>query len=324
MLSTPNASFADIAGLARVREAASRNDPAAVDEAATQFEALVIGIMLKSAREATGGDGALDGPETQQYLEIMDQQVALDMARKGGLGLGKWLAQSLRERTGASEPKAAQLADVSQRGAALASHADLEPQPRASRVAASGDGAEPAAPLTPLAFVQQLLPHARAAGERLGVPAELLIAQAALETGWGRAAPTDPQGRAANNVFGIKADGSWSGASIARPTLEYVNGVPERSSERFRAYPSLAAGFDDYARLIESSPRYRGALEPGGDPERYVRAVAAAGYSTDPAYGDKWLAVYSGATLHAAFGPPQDSTLRDDITDSAAIVAQSD
>jgi peptidoglycan hydrolase FlgJ len=317
MLNIATPSFADVAGLQRLRSDAAREDPKAIEEAATQFEGLVIGMMLKSAREATG-EGVFDGPETGQYLELMDQQVALEMARKGGFGLGKWLAAGLKGQSAHSAPEPEALvrdllvprtSAAAQTPPALNPLASVEPAPVSDAVLE---------PRTPDAFVSAVLPHARRAARRLGVAPDLLVAQAALETGWGRAVPKFPDGRPTNNLFGIKADAAWSGEKVAQPTLEYVNGVAERRSEQFRAYPDLAASFDDYARHIAANPRYQSALARGGDAESYVRAVSAAGYATDPDYGDKWLGVWNGSTLRAALDSPRSAPRLNDTLSTAA------
>jgi len=87
----------DFQGLARLRQDAQRHDPAALEETAVQFEALIVGMMLKASREASLGDGILDNAQSQQYLELMDQQVALELARQGGLGFGKMLVDGVRD-----------------------------------------------------------------------------------------------------------------------------------------------------------------------------------------------------------------------------------
>src|SRR5882672_8571834 len=102
MLEAPPPTAVDITGLTQLKHRAAQNDPAALHEAAVQFEALFIGIMLKSARDASLGKGILDNQSTGQYLELMDQQVALELARKGGFGLGKMITGQLAPRAGAT------------------------------------------------------------------------------------------------------------------------------------------------------------------------------------------------------------------------------
>jgi flagellar protein FlgJ len=153
---------------------------------------------------------------------------------------------------------------------------------------------------TAKSFVARFAADAAAAAERLGVEPKLLLAQAALETGWGEAAPQHPDGRPTHNMFGIKAGGSWSGERAAHWTLENSGGVAERKRAMFRAYPSSTASFADYVSLIAGSQRYAAALEKAADPAAYVHAITQAGYATDPQYADKWLSIYRGDRLDGA------------------------
>jgi flagellar protein FlgJ len=152
---------------------------------------------------------------------------------------------------------------------------------------------------TPAEFVAALLPEAKAAAEALGVEPRLLLAQAALETGWGRALPQS-EGEPSHNLFGIKAGSTWSGAAAEHWTLEHENGVTAPKRESFRAYANTAESFGDYVELISTARRYAGALEHGGNAETYARGVTDAGYASDPAYADKWLAIYHGDRLTQA------------------------
>jgi flagellar protein FlgJ len=163
---------------------------------------------------------------------------------------------------------------------------------------AAGDAAAADSPAE--AFVARLLPHANAAAAALGIEPRLLLAQAALETGWGGAVPQHADGSPAHNLFGIKASGAWRGARIEKWTLEHEDGTAVRRRDEFRAYPSSAASFADYVDLISNTPRYAPALASAADPDAYARAVQAAGYATDPAYADKWLSIYHGRRLEGA------------------------
>lgn len=150
---------------------------------------------------------------------------------------------------------------------------------------------------TPEAFVQSIWPHAQKVAAELGVPARALVAQAALETGWGRRL-AGRDGQSSHNLFGIKATG-WQGQRMRAATHEYVDGV--RVSERadFRAYGSAAESFRDYARLL-GRPRYAGARGAGEDTHRFASALQRAGYATDPRYADKITAIAHGATMQRA------------------------
>lgn len=165
---------------------------------------------------------------------------------------------------------------------------------RASRAAA-----ESFAPRSPERFVASIWSHAQAAARELGVDAKALVAQAALETGWGRRTIQRGDGTTANNLFGIKATG-WKGDRATVNTHEYTNGVRHTERADFRAYGSPAESFADYVRLLKTNPRYRQALESGGDVRRFASALQQAGYATDPRYADKLSAIANGPTMDRA------------------------
>jgi len=153
---------------------------------------------------------------------------------------------------------------------------------------------EPAVPgkkhfSSPAEFIATMLPMAEKAAERLGVEARFLVAQAALETGWGKSMIRQQDGSNSHNLFGIKATG-WKGASANVMTTEYVNGKATREKAGFRAYDSFEQSFNDYVRLLESNDRYSKAIQVAsttGDSERFVSELQRAGYATDPQYARK-------------------------------------
>ncbi|SEK51374.1 flagellar protein FlgJ [Pseudoxanthomonas sp. GM95] len=151
---------------------------------------------------------------------------------------------------------------------------------------------------SPEAFVQSIWPHAQKAAEALGVPAKALVAQAALETGWGRRL-AGKQGVTSNNLFGIKAGSSWDGDSVNVATTEYTNGVRHAERANFRAYGSAADSFADYTRLL-GNDRYAAARGTGQDTHRFATALQRAGYATDPHYASKLTAIANGATISRA------------------------
>ena len=133
------------------------------------------------------------------------------------------------------------------------------------------------------------------AANNLGVDPRVLVAQAALETGWGERMARTPDGRPSHNLFGIKAHG-WGGAVTTVPTLEFRDGALQREVAQFRAYGSPAEAFDDYLRFLTDNPRYRQALA-AGDATGFARGLQAAGYATDPDYADKILGVMASPLL---------------------------
>ncbi len=272
------------ANLADLRRSARAGDASAARAAAQQFEALFVNMMIKQMREAAPTDGGLFGGEGMKLYESMhDQQLSLAMAQRGGIGLADAIERQLLP------PAAPAAGGEEPRPLNFPTHrlpARVMPLVQIDRPA---DGDAP--PASPAEFVQRLLPHARRAAARLGVAPEVLIAQSALETGWGRHVMRDAEGRPSHNLFGIKASGGWSGDSVRVTTLEYRDGVARREHAAFRGYPDEAASFADYVRLVGGHPRYRQAIADASSPEGYLRGLQEAGYATDPAYAEKILSI---------------------------------
>ena len=268
--------YADFQGLDRLRASAARQDPAALREAARQFEGLFTAMMLKSMREASLGSGMGDSEETKTYQDMYDQQLALQMAHGKGLGLADMLMQQLTRANAAHASAAAPATATSATPAATP--------------ASGAAGADKISSAQQASFVRTLEPLAQSAGQSLGVAPDTLIAQAALETGWGRSMPTDSNGRSSSNLFGVKAGESWSGAAVQASTTEYDQGTPGTTRAAFRSYGDAAQSVGDYVSLLQTSPRYAGALGTGSDVHAFANGLQRGGYATDPDYVNKLVA----------------------------------
>lgn len=295
-----SAAVTDFSQYAQLRAQARSDDPAALRETAKQFEALLMQQMLKSMRAASLGDDVLGGEQTQFYQEMFDQQIAQHLAAGRGLGVADLMIRQMQGGVGATQADESAVAPLPTRSpVSLAARAGAEPEHgidavRASRVQDASHARSPED------FVRSILPHAEKAAARIGVPARVLVAQAALETGWGRHAMQRDDGSPAFNFFGIKADTRWQGEKVQTMTSEFENGTMQRQSAEFRAYASPAAAFDDYVRFLQSNPRYAEALRHGGDAERFTSGLQKAGYATDPAYAQKIHRIADGQTMKAA------------------------
>jgi len=149
----------------------------------------------------------------------------------------------------------------------------------------------------PISFIQSLLPAAQKAAAHLGLEPLALVAQAALETGWGQRMFKSSNGQSSNNLFGIKAHANWQGQVAVVDTLEYRSGVAQKEKARFRAYDSAEQSLQDYVNLIQSNPRYQAALAVASDTKAYFQRLQAAGYATDPNYAQKISAVMEGSSF---------------------------
>jgi len=205
------------------------------------------------------GDPMFGSDQGDMYQDMADDQLAVQLSQGKGLGLADMLIRQLSN--------------------GVSSTTAVSPAPGATTE-------DVASPEQREKFISGLMPHAEAAARELGVDPGNLIAQAALETGWGRSQPGD-----SDNLFGIKAGGSWGGASVQANTEEFAGGESRRVDADFRAYGSQRESVQDYVRLIRDNPRYAGALNTGGDIQAFANALQRGGYATDPDYARKLVTV---------------------------------
>ncbi len=297
------ASITDFGQFSALRRGAENNDPEVLREVAGQFEALFIQSMLKSMRETSLGDPIFGQSEQHEmYQEMLDKQYALEMAGGRGIGLSDMLVRQLGgepplpPQTEVVEMRLAplQVAGVRRMSDGPAPHMEDVEMRQATEAAAKPTWSEPAD------FVRDIWPHAEAAARRLRVAPEGLLAQAALETGWGKHVMQRADGGSSYNLFGIKASSSWDGPTTSKPTIEFRDGVSERQHARFRAYDDISATFDDYVRVVGGQPRYDGVRNHGADTAAFATALQEAGYATDPAYAEKINAVLNSKIMREA------------------------
>jgi len=300
--------YTDFKGLAELRLNGGANPDETLRAAGRQFEALFIQMMLKSMREATPGDPLLGSNDQKTYQEMFDKQIALTLSGKGSLGLADAMVRQLQQGRPATPDSAASsaAAPLPPRPAAPESVGGVAPL---SSAAPAGVGADTASAeeskqfTTPEEFVAAMWPAAQETARKLGVDPRVLIAQAALETGWGRSVTQHSDGQSSHNLFNIKAGNGWDGRSVNVATLEYRDGVAVKERASFRSYESYRHSFADYAQFLQSQPRYREALAHAGDPKQFLSALQDAGYATDPRYADKIAAILRRDLLGS---PPAD------------------
>jgi flagellar protein FlgJ len=140
-------------------------------------------------------------------------------------------------------------------------------------------------------FVQGLWQHAKQAAEKIGLNPAVMLAQAALETGWGKHVINKGDGQSSNNLFNIKADKSWQGDKASKVSLEFEHGVAVKKQSQFRAYNNVAESFNDFIDFLQQNPRYQGALNTTQEPQKFLQELQQAGYATDPNYANKIIDV---------------------------------
>ncbi|WP_413284902.1 flagellar assembly peptidoglycan hydrolase FlgJ [Vibrio sp. MA40-2] len=288
----------DIASLDKLRQNAVSDDDGSQKEALTaaakQFESIFTTMLFKSMRDANASfESDLMKSQNQDfYRQMMDEQMASELSASGSLGLADMIVAQLSSGTSGDD------SEITMRNAALdttlrlpvdeAKYADLDNKKLAA-VPLSQNQPEGRFD-TPEQFVQSLKPYADKAAKALGIDSSILIAQAALETGWGKKVINNSLG-SSNNLFNIKADNSWKGDKVATQTLEFHDNVPVKEKAAFRSYDSYEESFNDFVRFLNQNPRYQTTLSQNNNSESFIRGIHKAGYATDPNYADKVLQV---------------------------------
>jgi flagellar protein FlgJ len=311
----------DVQGVDALRRTVRGSPEEGLKQVSRQFEALFMNMVLKSMREATPSSGLLDSQAEKVYLSMFDQQLAQNMSGRG-LGLAEAMLAQLSRSLMSGKPGAD--ADAEPAGFPLQPPGGLPLKPQSgvplgsapsAMPAAAQQAGSPAARSGPVdlsiyqwsgerpapaavaslqgqidSFVGRMGASAQAASAASGVPAPLILAQAALESGWGKREIRGDDGTQSFNLFGIKADRNWKGPVVETMTTEYVDGEPQRVRAKFRAYASYDEAFADYAKFITRNPRYASVLATD-DPAEAAHGLQRAGYATDPQYGQKLVRI---------------------------------
>ncbi|WP_434515345.1 flagellar assembly peptidoglycan hydrolase FlgJ [Dechloromonas sp. ARDL1] len=311
---TPNRAAFDVQSAQDLRSQFAKNPQEGLKAAAQQFETMFLQMVMKSMRDTVPDDGMLNSEQSKFYTSLLDQQMAQNLSSSGkGVGFAKLIEQQLgRTMVGASsDPNTAGAANAAAGDLPLAASDGRHLQyktilgnlptsaayPRADATVAPAVALD--APASSKEFVNRVWPHAVEASRSTGVPPQFLVAHSALESGWGRSEIRRADGSPSYNLFGIKAGKSWAGATADATTTEYVNGQPQQSVERFRAYGSYEEAFRDYANLLRNNARF-GSVIGSQDGTEFAKRLQQAGYATDPMYADKLSRIINGPALRQA------------------------
>ncbi|PCH94758.1 MAG: flagellar assembly peptidoglycan hydrolase FlgJ [Gammaproteobacteria bacterium] len=339
--------FLELNGLNAIRQQSKSSDEtskkAALQEAAQQFEAIFMKMLLKSMRKANEvleSDSPFNSQSTKFYRDMHDQQMAVELSSKGTLGLSDLIVRQLGGDSDNFTPRSMLRNDgnleqirrmnkqvnVEATTPSLSTLATDMLKPFSLDAKANNGTAFLAENITgipfvpslvatsatqsnqqsvnfstpsfaePKDFVSALTEPAKAVQAKIGIPFQVVIAQAALETGWGQKIIKDEQGSSSHNLFNIKADERWAGAQIQKDTLEFEQGAMVKKSAPFRAYQSLSESFNDYVNFLSTNDRYQEALKNSTNVERFVQGLQQAGYATDPQYANKIMATLRTVT----------------------------
>ncbi|MBA6291811.1 flagellar assembly peptidoglycan hydrolase FlgJ [Colwellia sp. MB3u-70] len=306
--------FLDVNGLNSIRQDAKSGDKAgkkeALEQAAKQFEAIFMQMLMKSmrkAQEVLESDSPFNSESTKFYRDMHDQQMSLELSNNGALGLSELIVRQLGGDSENFTPHNILRSDgnLDSRGSLRISEPALlnnistvkdssahqdpskDRQTNGSIAAQAASMMQSPAFEQPKDFVSALTADAKRVQDKINVPFEVVIAQAALETGWGQKIIKTHSGESSNNLFNIKADSRWAGEKTHKETLEFENGAMVKKREPFRVYESIGQSVDDYLNLLTKSERYQGALENSANVEQFLHNLQSAGYATDPDYAKK-------------------------------------
>ncbi|HCG5236310.1 TPA: flagellar assembly peptidoglycan hydrolase FlgJ [Vibrio parahaemolyticus] len=289
----------DISSLDSLRQKAVKEgkdgEQEALHAAARQFESIFTSMMLKSMREANEGfeSNIMNSQNEKFYRQMLDEQMASELSANGSMGLADMIVAQLTAGQGNDKSETA-MRDAANSAVEYRRVDPKKAREIEKRLIESGELSRtshtPAKFDSPESFVNSMKPYAEKAAKALGVEPSLLLAQAALETGWGQKVVQNARG-SSNNLFNIKADRSWQGDKVTTQTLEFHDNTPVKETAAFRSYSNYQDSFNDYVRFLNDNPRYETALQQCGDSESFIRGIHRAGYATDPTYADKVLQV---------------------------------
>jgi len=304
--------YTDFTAFTELRKGAREQSPEAIKKVAQQFESLFVQMMLKSMRDTLPESELFGSKSEKMYQDMFDKQLSMQISTGRGIGLASTIERQLGGTPENNElsdkkitdylanPRPVDVAEKSNvtlfklRKELMGDSIDLQNKQNKFE-----NNAEKNTWQNIKDFVKDIWPYAQRAANALGVAPDVLVAQSALETGWGKHTPKKSDGSNSFNVFGIKADTRWQGDKVELTTREYRHGVVQKEQASFRSYDSVADAFADYTNFILDNPRYQQALERGYDAEAYAKELQKAGYATDPNYAEKINRVRSNEVLQS-------------------------
>lgn len=292
---------------------ANANSPEAIKKIASQVEGLFLQMMLKSMRDATPKDDLLSSNQTQLFTSLYDQQISQDLSNKG-IGFANELVKAM-EQNSLINPDDLELNSEKQFSLVetLQSQSfDGKPESinstnvlnivrgslsreninnlslKFTSIPTTVNNAVSDVVEGATEFVKTLSMPAQLASKDSGIHHQLILAQAALESGWGKHEIKAANGNQSHNLFGIKAGKNWKGDVTEVLTTEFIDGQPTKVRAKFRVYQSYQHALSDYVDLLTQNPRYKNVIS-ASSPEQAAIEIQKAGYATDPQYASKLI-----------------------------------
>ncbi|CDL79504.1 flagellar assembly peptidoglycan hydrolase FlgJ [Xenorhabdus cabanillasii] len=304
-LTMPNVAY-DVNSLHSLKAKLSQEPQQGLRQVAQQLEGVFVQIMLKSMRSSLPQDGILSSDQTRFYTSMYDQQIAQDLSQKG-LGFADMIVKQFSNAIPNTVPNISSV--PSELAGTVPMPLDNEilhtlpkqaleqflrrtmPDKSPNRAAQSKTlPMTRSLPINSASFVSMLSVPAQIASQQSGIPHLLIIAQAALESGWGQREILTEEGKPSHNLFGIKAGKSWQGPVTQITTTEYIDGEPKTIRDSFRVYDSYLDAVTDYVKLLAENPRYA-KVARSTTAEQGAYSLQDAGYATDPGYAEKLVSL---------------------------------
>lgn len=284
-----SAIYTNLQGLESLHHESKTNTAAVKKEVSEQFESLLIQMLLKSMRDTNKefASGLMENEQSGFYNDLYDKQLSLVLS-KSGLGIAKNIENYIDKNT------ASQVSIQREHKGYMPSLPTVPLSKTATKeTSISFDSAAD--------FVKNLWESAKVAATTLGADPKLLLAQAALETNWGKSIISQADGKSTNNLFNIKADAKWLDEVGTLNTVEEKDGILVKEQSKFRAYDSFQTSFMDYTHFLQNNSRYSEALSNAEDPEKFMLSLQKASYATDQHYSEKVMGIYASPKFNHLF-----------------------
>jgi len=300
--------YTDIQSLDQVKYENSKDQGAAKKEVAQQFEAILMQMVMTSMRDANKAfapsDDVFSNDQMDMYQDMFDKQLSLMMSN-AHLGFADIIEKNMdqQQATSPTSPVSIPVTQTQVTGT-------TEPFVTANLTVSDAHSQSTQQPpfKTPEDFVKKLWASSKQAASALGLSPELLLAQAALETNWGKSVIAQNQTNSSHNLFNIKADPSWTDKTVSVDALEQMDGVLVKQKSAFRSYDSFQASFQDYVNFLKTNDKYSEALSKTSNPDQYMSSLQKAGYATDQNYADKVMKIYNSPMFQRVVTKVKEST----------------
>ncbi len=300
--------YNDLNALQSLKHQSKTDKDGALDAAAKHFESIFVSMMIKGMRDANkvfSEGNLLQSNQSDFYQQMFDSQMAVSLSTGKGIGLAEVIKRQMSKGLGPTESGMETFSlNTEKQSFSLEDYARqpfvspekvLRIEEAINKIDQSIEGSSAQTDVddsefdfsSPNNFIASLYPYAKQVEAETGIDARLMLAQSALETGWGKREILNADGSPSFNLFGIKAQTGWQGDRTNITTTEYRNGVAIKERADFRSYTGYQESFADYAHFLSANARYEQALEKASQPQDFARELQDAGYATDPEYANK-------------------------------------